>query len=137
MSDTNLFSHPGISFSLFQSLTTPNNWQITALAFGHAGHLYAGSGIDGSFSCFLLSAQLNQKNISGIDNGDLRVYDLSSFKVLRAVKGAGSMISAIVCVKRPGTEFRDAWVASGKQVCVCAPIMQQKDFLSIVDYNFL
>jgi hypothetical protein len=59
MSDTNPFSHPGVSFSLFQSSTTPNNWQITALAFGHAGHLYAGSGIDGSF--FVLGAQLTKK----------------------------------------------------------------------------
>jgi hypothetical protein len=54
----------------------------------------------------------------GIDNGDLRVYDLSSFKVLKAVKGNGKMISAIVCMKRPGTEFRDAWITSGKQVCM-------------------
>lgn len=56
---------------------------------------------------------------SKIDNGDLRVYDLSSFKVLRAVKGNGNMISSIVCVKRSGSDFRDAWVASGKQVCTC------------------
>lgn len=56
---------------------------------------------------------------SKIDNGDLRVYDLSSFKVLRAVKGNGNMVSSIICVKRPGSEFRDAWVASGKQVCIC------------------
>ncbi|XP_006457872.1 hypothetical protein AGABI2DRAFT_190271 [Agaricus bisporus var. bisporus H97] len=93
MPDENPYSHPGVSFSLLQSLTTPNIWQITALAFGHAGHLYAGS-----------------------DNGDLRVYDLSSFKVIRAVKGNGKTISAIVCMKRPGTEFRDAWVTSGKQI---------------------
>ncbi|KAF5358150.1 hypothetical protein D9756_001310 [Leucocoprinus leucothites] len=85
--------HPEASFVLLHSLTTPSTWQITALAFGHAGHLYAGS-----------------------DNGDLRVYDLSSFKVLRAVKGNGSMVSSIVCVKRPGSEFRDAWIASGKQI---------------------
>ncbi|KAJ3567727.1 hypothetical protein NP233_g6180 [Leucocoprinus birnbaumii] len=85
--------HPEASFTLLHSLTTPSTWQITALVFGHAGHLYAGS-----------------------DNGDLRVYDLSSFKVLRAVKGNGNMVSSIVCVKRPGSEFRDAWIASGKQV---------------------
>jgi hypothetical protein len=58
------------------------------------------------------------------------VYDLSSFKVLRAVKGAGSMISAIVCVKRLGTEFRDAWVASGKQVCVCVRALCNKKIFS-------
>ncbi|KXN80982.1 WD repeat-containing protein 53 [Leucoagaricus sp. SymC.cos] len=85
--------HPEAQFTLLHSLTTPSTWQITALAFGHAGHLYAGS-----------------------DNGDLRVYDLSSFKVLKAVKGNGNMISSIICVKRPGSEFRDAWVASGKQI---------------------
>lgn len=26
------------------------------------------------------------------------------------------MISSIICVKRPGSEFRDAWIGSGKQV---------------------
>ncbi|KAF9447263.1 WD40 repeat-like protein [Macrolepiota fuliginosa MF-IS2] len=84
---TSVPPHPVSLVTLLHSLTTPSTWQITALAFGHAGHLYAGS-----------------------DNGDLRVYDLSSFRVLRAVKGNGDMISSIVCIKRPGSEFRDAWI---------------------------
>jgi hypothetical protein len=40
---TSVLPHPEVSFTLLHSLTTPI-WQITALAFGHAGHLYAGSG---------------------------------------------------------------------------------------------
>jgi len=36
--------HPGVLFNLLHSLSTPSTWQFTALAFGHAGHLYAGSG---------------------------------------------------------------------------------------------
>jgi len=36
--------HPEVLFNLLRSLTTPSTWQFTALTFGHAGHLYAGSG---------------------------------------------------------------------------------------------
>jgi len=104
--------HLEVLFNLLRSLTTPSTWQFTALAFGHAGHLYAGSGTVIFFFHLYLCED------SKIDNGDLRVYDLSSFKVLRAVKGNGNMVSSIVCVKRSGSEFRDAWVASGKQVCI-------------------
>ncbi|KAE9409457.1 hypothetical protein BT96DRAFT_806325, partial [Gymnopus androsaceus JB14] len=58
--------------------------------FGHAGHLFAGS-----------------------DDGTLRVYDLSSFKVLKAIRGLQNEISSIACFKRPGSELRDAWIACG------------------------
>ncbi|TFK63229.1 hypothetical protein BDN72DRAFT_826806 [Pluteus cervinus] len=69
------------------------NTPISSLAFGHASHLFVGSG-----------------------DGSLRVYDLSTFKVVKAIKGLGSEVSSIVCVKRPSSELRDAWVGCGKQI---------------------
>ncbi|CAA7270910.1 unnamed protein product [Cyclocybe aegerita] len=82
---------PPERYTLLKSLSTPAH--IASLAFGHAGHLFAGS-----------------------DDGSLRIYDLSSFKVLKAVRGLASEVSSIVCVKRAGSEMRDAWVAHGRQI---------------------
>lgn len=78
-------------YALQRTLQTPSH--ITSLAFGHAGHLFAGS-----------------------EDGILRVYDLSSFKVLKAIRGLGAEVSSIICVKRPGSELRDAWLACGTRV---------------------
>ncbi|KAF9469370.1 WD40-repeat-containing domain protein [Collybia nuda] len=78
------------TFTLVKTLETPSH--ISSLAFGHAGHLFAGS-----------------------DDGSVRVYDLSSFKVVRAIRGLGAEVSSIVCFKRPGSELRDAWLGCGKQ----------------------
>ncbi|KAF5330756.1 hypothetical protein D9619_005325 [Psilocybe cf. subviscida] len=80
-----------VSFRLEQSLETPAH--IASLAFGHAGHLFTGS-----------------------DDGSLRVYDLSSYKVIKAIRGIGDEVSSIVCIKRPGSELRDAIVAHGQKV---------------------
>jgi len=44
------------------------------------------------------------------------VYDLSSFKVMKAIRGLGAEVSSIVCMKRPGSELRDAWLAHGSKV---------------------
>jgi hypothetical protein len=44
------------------------------------------------------------------------VYDLSSFKVVKAIRGLGAEVSSIVCMKRPGSELRDAWLAHGSKV---------------------
>lgn len=44
------------------------------------------------------------------------MYDLSSFKVLKAIRGLGAEVSSIICVKRPGSELRDAWLACGTRV---------------------
>ncbi|THU85646.1 WD40 repeat-like protein [Dendrothele bispora CBS 962.96] len=73
-----------------KSLQTPAH--ISSLAFGHTVHLFAGS-----------------------DDGTLRLYDLSSFKVLRAVRGLGGEVTSIVCVKRPASEYRDVWLACGRK----------------------
>lgn len=84
-------TEPADVFSLEKTFTTPAH--ISSLAFGHPGQLYAGS-----------------------DDGSLRVYDLSTFKVLKAVRGLGNEVSSIICIKRPGSELRDAWVAHGKRI---------------------
>lgn len=44
------------------------------------------------------------------------------------------MVSSIVCVKRSGSEFRDAWVASGKQVCI---LFYSVNFRTRMSYSFL
>ncbi|PPQ63258.1 hypothetical protein CVT24_006783 [Panaeolus cyanescens] len=80
-----------MKFVCSKVLTLPAH--VSSLSLGHAGHLFAGS-----------------------DDGSLRVYDLSSYKVLKAIKGVGSEISSIICTKRPGTELRDAWIAHGHQI---------------------
>ncbi|KAJ7172310.1 WD40-repeat-containing domain protein [Mycena filopes] len=77
-------------YRLNHALHTPS--PISAVAFGHSGHLFAGS-----------------------DDGSLRVYDLSSLKVCRALKGLGSEVSSIACFKRPGSELRDVWLACGNK----------------------
>ncbi|RDB22274.1 WD repeat-containing protein 53 [Hypsizygus marmoreus] len=82
---------PSESYNLQHTLEIPSH--VCSLAFGHAGHLFTGS-----------------------EDGTLRVYDLSSFKVLKAVRGLGSEVSSIVCIKRPNTELRDVWLACGKRV---------------------
>ena len=51
-----------------------------------------------------------------LDDGILRVYDLSTFKVIKAVRNMGCEISSIICVKRPGSDLRDAWIAAGTKV---------------------
>lgn len=84
---------------------------VSSVAFGHAGHLFVGSGIEinlsKSVSCWLPS-----------DDGSLRVYDLSTFKTIKAVRGLGAEVSSIICVKRAGSELRDAWLAHGSKVCL-------------------
>ncbi|KAF5386665.1 hypothetical protein D9615_001565 [Tricholomella constricta] len=82
---------PNEWYSLQRTLQTPSH--ISCLAFGHAGHLFAGS-----------------------DDGSLRVYDLSTFKVIKAARGLGAEVSSLVCVKRSGSELRDVWLASGRRV---------------------
>lgn len=79
-------------YSLERTLRAPS--PISSLALPHSGHLCAGAA-----------------------DGSLRVYDLSSFKVLKAIKGLRSEVSSIVCSKRLGTEFRDVWLACGRKVC--------------------
>jgi len=57
------------------------------------------------------------------DDGSLRVYDLSSFKVLKAIRGLGAEVSSVICVKRPGSELRDAWIAHGQKVCIILSLL--------------
>ncbi|KAF8077662.1 WD40-repeat-containing domain protein, partial [Lyophyllum atratum] len=106
---------PNEWYSIQRTLKTPAH--ISSLAFGHAGHLYAGS-----------------------DDGSIRVYDLSSFKVIKAVRALGAEVSSILCVKRPGSELRDAWVASGSRILqfqMDSPKMIQTadDALSVIDLS--
>ncbi|KAF7363588.1 WD repeat-containing protein 53 [Mycena sanguinolenta] len=78
------------NYSLNHVLHTPS--PISAITFGNSGHLVAGS-----------------------DDGSLRVYDLSSVKVCKAIRGLPSEISSVCCFKRPGSHFRDVWLACGRQ----------------------
>ncbi|KAJ7271949.1 WD40 repeat-like protein [Mycena haematopus] len=77
-------------YCLNHVLHTPS--PISAVAFGNSGHLVAGS-----------------------DDGSLRVYDLSSFKVCKAIRGLPGEISSVCCFKRPGSHLRDIWLACGRQ----------------------
>ncbi|EEB96961.1 hypothetical protein MPER_03813, partial [Moniliophthora perniciosa FA553] len=72
-------------------LQTPAH--ISALALGHVGHLFA-----------------------GCDDGTLRLYDLSTYKALKAIRNLPAEISSIACQKRAGVESRDAWVACGQKI---------------------
>lgn len=90
-----LWKHPLISHLWLLDMRA-----ISLLALVNSNHKYFGRG----YSDFFL------------DDGSLRVYDLSSFKVLKAVRGLGAEVSSIVCMKKPGSDLRDAWVAHGKNV---------------------
>lgn len=98
------------TYSLLKTLKTPS--AVSSLAFGHAGHLFVGTGIQSELSSkwgtFIFTFPS--------DDGILRVYDLSTFKVLKAIKNLGFEVSSIVCVKKRGSDLRDAWVASGTKV---------------------
>uniref|UniRef100_A0A0W0F817 WD40 repeat-like protein n=1 Tax=Moniliophthora roreri TaxID=221103 RepID=A0A0W0F817_MONRR len=72
-------------------LQTPAH--ISALAFGHVGHLFA-----------------------GCDDGTLRLYDLSTYRVLKAIRNLPAEVSSIVCQKRAGVDSRDAWIACGQKI---------------------
>lgn len=82
---------PSEWYTLQRTLQTPA--QVTCLAFAHASHLFAGS-----------------------DDGSVRIYDLSSFKVIKAIRGLGEEVTSLVCQKKPGSELRDVWLASGRRV---------------------
>ncbi|PFH51725.1 hypothetical protein AMATHDRAFT_141950 [Amanita thiersii Skay4041] len=79
------------TYSVIRTFRLPS--AVSALAFGHAGHLFVGG-----------------------DDGTLRIYDLSKFKVIKAVRDLGDEVASIVCVKRRGSELRDAWVACGTTI---------------------
>ncbi|KAF5315596.1 hypothetical protein D9611_005050 [Ephemerocybe angulata] len=78
-------------YTIQETFKTPA--PISALSFGHASHLFAGS-----------------------DDGSLRVYDLSTNKVVKAIRNLDGEVSSIICFKRPGSELRDAWVAHGRMI---------------------
>ncbi|KAH6894990.1 hypothetical protein BKA70DRAFT_1375720 [Coprinopsis sp. MPI-PUGE-AT-0042] len=80
-------------FSVTQTYTTPA--AITSLTLGHPFHLYAGS-----------------------QDGSLRVYDLSTQKVIKAIRALEGEVSSIICMKKPRSEFRDAWIAHGHRDAV-------------------
>lgn len=107
---------PTETFTLLKTLETPAH--VSSLAFGHAGHLFAGSGE------FLsrLAHEVNRLSWIFLDDGSVRVYDLSSFKVVKAIRGLGAEVSSIVCFKRPGSELRDAWLGCGKRVIVISAL---------------
>ncbi|KAK7467336.1 hypothetical protein VKT23_004393 [Stygiomarasmius scandens] len=99
-------------YVLKKSLQTPAH--ISSLAFGHTVHLFAGS-----------------------DDGTLRLYDMSSFKVLKAIRGLGGEVTSIACLKRPGSEYRDVWLACGQEAFhfkmdTSVMIMSPSDALSTV-----
>lgn len=66
------------------------------------------------------------------------MYDLSTFKVIKAIRGLGAEVSSIVCMKRPGSELRDAWVAHGSKVgrrLLEYLILQQKSCVQISKFQ--
>ncbi|KAG6805643.1 hypothetical protein H0H93_004366, partial [Arthromyces matolae] len=70
-----------------------------------------------------------------IDDGSVRVYDLSSFKVVKAVRGLSEEVSSLLCVKRPGSELRDVWLASGRRMDSPKMIQTVDDALLIIDVS--
>ena len=84
---------------------------VSSLTLGHVGQLYAGSG-----ELSLEQAIEEGALILEIDDGSLRVYDLSTNKVSKAIRGLSGEVSSVICVKRPGSELRDAWIAHGRMV---------------------
>ncbi|KAF8212059.1 hypothetical protein K438DRAFT_1902897 [Mycena galopus ATCC 62051] len=57
----------------------------------------------------------NSQLVAGSDDGSLRVYELSSLKVCKAIRGLPTEISSVCCFKRPGSHLRDVWLACGRQ----------------------
>ncbi|KAK7020475.1 WD repeat-containing protein 53 [Favolaschia claudopus] len=77
------------NYTITHTLRTPA--PISSIALGHSNQLFAGS-----------------------DDGSLRVYDLTSYKVCKAIRGLPAEISSICCFKYPGSHLRDVWLACGR-----------------------
>ena len=95
------------NYDLVKALEIPAH--VSCLAYGHAGHLYVGSGEH--HSSFI---HLTLQSIA-TEDGSLRVYDLSLYKVIKAIRSLGAEVSSVVCLKRPGSELRDVWLACGSR----------------------
>ncbi|KAF8891317.1 WD40-repeat-containing domain protein [Infundibulicybe gibba] len=74
-----------LNLSLQKTFETPTH--VSALSFGRVDHLYVGS-----------------------DDGSIRVYDLPTSKVARAVRGLPSEVASIACLKPSGSGLCDMWV---------------------------
>lgn len=99
------------SFALIKTLQIPA--PVASLAFWHAGHVFVGSS---ELNLVSLLDAVGAYRVWAKDDGSLRVYDLSSFKVTKAIRGLGSEISSIVCFKTPASESSEAWIACGRHV---------------------
>lgn len=61
-------------------------------------------------------------SVAATDDGSLRVYELPSTRVARAVRSLGHEVSSIVCSKgRNGDKLGTVWVASGTRVRLTHP----------------
>jgi len=69
------------------------------------------------FTWVQVSISINLLTLQSIatEEGSLRVYDLSSYKVIKAIRSLGAEVSSVVCLKRPGSELRDVWLACGRR----------------------
>ncbi|EGN95496.1 hypothetical protein SERLA73DRAFT_186531 [Serpula lacrymans var. lacrymans S7.3] len=73
--------------------TTETPASISCLSVGPSGHIFAGS-----------------------DDGSVRVYNRDSPKVQKAIRGLGSEVSSIICLKEgSNTDLGLLWVASGRR----------------------
>lgn len=92
-----------------RTLHTPQ--PISSLSFGLDGRIFAGS--CRLESCFTLKP-LNVKVLT--DDGSLRVYHVSSTRVLKAIRGIGSEIVSVASLQRSGADIGDVWIACGRRV---------------------
>ena len=110
---SHLTSTMGTIYAIQDTFSIPA--PVSSLTLGHVGQLYAGSGEPALLQQMKGGALMIAFRFF-IDDGSLRVYDLSTNKVSKAIRGLSGEVSSIVCVKRPGAELRDAWIAHGRMV---------------------
>lgn len=91
-------------------ITLPIPAQVSCLSFFESRQLLVGSGkADYPLIRHLL-------NVGYTDDGSVRLYDLDTFKVLKALRGLGPISSVAFQPQSPATLL---WVASGRQVSIC------------------
>lgn len=95
-------------FAYHSALKTPR--PVTALSFASSDTLSVGSGT-------LRANEMSKyyMNVS-LDDGSVRLYNLPSTTVTRAIRGLGSEISSIEWATSPQNDRGDIWIACGNKV---------------------
>ncbi|KAJ8472718.1 hypothetical protein ONZ45_g16554 [Pleurotus djamor] len=91
MQDHELENATSCPFAYERTLQLPAH--VTCLALGGHGHLYVGS-----------------------SDGSLRVYDLQTVKVVKAIQALGDEVASVACLPKPNQNLDDVFLSVGRRI---------------------